>query len=163
MKEEPGQAFVHNFNSPADCLHTNYPSPLIRLPTKAWRLPWKKSAALGRAPSEDQVSHNQNLVSKWSTQNHVKKSEGGRAYFWLGPPLTNLHPGFDCGSGIRRYALMVYELSRLTATVLGIERRSRAFGSLVVFWVTCACVCVKVHSTGARFKQYVCVACATLG
>ena len=34
------------------------------------------------------LSHNQNPVLKWSTQNHVKNSEG---YFWLGLPLTNLH------------------------------------------------------------------------
>ena len=28
-----------------------------------------------------------------------KNEEGGRGYFWLGLPLTNLHlPGFDCGS-----------------------------------------------------------------
>ena len=45
------------------------------------------------------LSHNQNPVLKWSTQNHVKNSEGGRSYFWLGLSLANLHlPGFDCGS-----------------------------------------------------------------
>ena len=33
-------------------------------------------------------------VLKWSAQNQVKNSEGGRDYFWLGLPL-NLHfPGF---------------------------------------------------------------------
>ena len=39
------------------------------------------------------MSHNQNLVLKWSTQNHasrIKKAEF-RNYFWLGLPLTNLH------------------------------------------------------------------------
>ena len=36
----------------------------------------------------------QNPVVKWSTQNHVKNSDGGGNYFWLGLPLTNLHlPG----------------------------------------------------------------------
>ena len=49
--------------------------------------------------SRPQASHNQNPVLKWSTQNHVKRKEGGRNYFGLGLPLTNLHlPGFDCGS-----------------------------------------------------------------
>ena len=39
-----------------------------------------------------QVSDNQNgSVLKWSTQNHVKNSEGGRNYLWLGLSLTNLH------------------------------------------------------------------------
>ena len=44
------------------------------------------------------VSHNQNQVVKWSTQNHAKNSEGGRNYFWLGLPLANLHlPGVKPG------------------------------------------------------------------
>ena len=44
-----------------------------------------------------EVSHNQNPVLEWSTQNNVKTQEGGHFhnYFWLGLPLTNLHlPGF---------------------------------------------------------------------
>ena len=40
------------------------------------------------------LSHNQNTVLKWSTQNHVKNEEGGRSYLWLGLSLTNFHlPG----------------------------------------------------------------------
>ena len=45
---------------------------------------------------KNNMSRNQNLVQKWSTQNHIKNLEGGRNYFWLGLPLTNLHlPGFS--------------------------------------------------------------------
>ena len=41
------------------------------------------------------LSHNQNPVLKWLTQNHVRKHKGGRNYFLLGLSLTNLHlPGF---------------------------------------------------------------------
>ena len=47
------------------------------------------------------MSRNQNLVQKWSTQNHAKNSEGGCNYFWLGSSLTNLHPGFEFGSPVR--------------------------------------------------------------
>ena len=44
------------------------------------------------------VSHNQNPVLQWSTQNHAARINKAdiRNYFWLGLPLTNLHlPGFD--------------------------------------------------------------------
>ena len=45
------------------------------------------------------LSHNQNPVLKWLTQNHVRICKGGRNYLWLGLSLTNLHlPGFDCVS-----------------------------------------------------------------
>ena len=44
------------------------------------------------------MSHNQHLVLKWSTQNHVQNSEGGRSYGWDCPLLTFIYPGFDCGS-----------------------------------------------------------------
>ena len=41
-----------------------------------------------------QLSHDENLVFKWSTQKHVKIKEGGRSYLWLGLSLANLHlPG----------------------------------------------------------------------
>ena len=36
-----------------------------------------------------QVSHNQNPVLKWLTQNHVRKHKGGRNYVLLGLSLTN--------------------------------------------------------------------------
>ena len=36
------------------------------------------------------MSHNQNPVLKWSTQNHVN-SEGGYPQLWLGLSLANLH------------------------------------------------------------------------
>ena len=46
-----------------------------------------------------QMNHIQNPVLQWSTQNHVKKIEGGRSYLRLRLSLTNLHlPGFDCDS-----------------------------------------------------------------
>ena len=45
----------------------------------------------GRQDPQAQMSRNQNLVLKWSTQNHVQDLEGGRSYLWLGLALTNLH------------------------------------------------------------------------
>ena len=47
------------------------------------------------------LSHNQNPVLKWSTQNHVRNQAGGYPQlFMVGdrPLLTFTCPGFDCGS-----------------------------------------------------------------
>ena len=42
---------------------------------------------------------NQNLALQLATQIHVRKVKGGRSYFWLGPPHTDLRlRGMDRGS-----------------------------------------------------------------
>ena len=41
----------------------------------------------------NKMSHNENPVLKWSTQNHVKNCRGGRTHLWLGfyyPPITRV-------------------------------------------------------------------------
>ena len=46
----------------------------------------------------EHLSHNQNPVLKWLTQNHASgKYKGGRSCFWLGLSLANFHlsPGFE--------------------------------------------------------------------
>ena len=50
------------------------------------------SEQVASEPRKVHLSHNQNPVLKWSTQNNVKNEEGGRrGYLCLGLSLTNLH------------------------------------------------------------------------
>ena len=69
-------------------------------PTKVSTRKFSKSKDQSCKP---QVSHNQNPVFKWSTQNHasrIKKGGFPQPFLARGLSLTNLHqsPSFDCGS-----------------------------------------------------------------
>ena len=67
--------------------------------TRQWRSQWRR--ANGEANGNrrkasghgSHVSHNQNLVHKWCTQNHVKNKEGGSPQLFVarGSSLTHLH------------------------------------------------------------------------
>ena len=52
--------------------------------------------------AEGQLSHNQNAVQKWSTQNYASRTKKAAAaiYGWDRPLLIFTYPGFDCGSTV---------------------------------------------------------------
>ena len=61
---------------------------------------WCSHAQQGSKDTSHRLS-NQNLVVKWSAQNHVKNSKGDCTSFMGGIRnllLAFIYPGFDCGS-----------------------------------------------------------------